>query len=100
VLVRDRSPEDGHHRVADELLHRPAIALDLRPQALVVRADAVAHVLGVLALRRRREADQVAEEHRDHLPLLTRRGGCWLSQLRTAERTERELPRQLSAATR
>ena len=30
VLVRDRHPEDGHHRVADELLHRAAVPLEDR----------------------------------------------------------------------
>jgi hypothetical protein len=30
VLVRDGRAEDGHDRVADELLHRAAEALDLR----------------------------------------------------------------------
>ena len=28
VLVRERDPEDRHHRVSDELLHSPAMALD------------------------------------------------------------------------
>src|SRR4029078_946509 len=28
VLVHDRNAEDGHHRVADELLDRPAMPLD------------------------------------------------------------------------
>ena len=47
VLVRDRSAEDGHHRVSDELLDRPAEVLDVRAQALVIRADPCANVLGV-----------------------------------------------------
>ena len=29
VLVRDRRAEQRHHRVADELLHRAAVALEL-----------------------------------------------------------------------
>ena len=37
VLVRDRRAEDGHHGVADELLDRPAEALDVGLHALVVR---------------------------------------------------------------
>jgi hypothetical protein len=36
VLVSDRRSEDGHHGVADELLHRAAEALDLEAQARVV----------------------------------------------------------------
>jgi hypothetical protein len=36
VLVQDRYPEDGHHRVADELLHRAAVALDDRADRVEV----------------------------------------------------------------
>ena len=43
----DGRAEDGHDRVADELLDRAAVALDLLPQARVVRADAGADVLRV-----------------------------------------------------
>ena len=38
VLVRRRSAEDRHHRVADELLDRPAAALELLPEPREVRA--------------------------------------------------------------
>ena len=34
VLVRPRDPEDGHHGVADELLHRAAVAPEDRPRVL------------------------------------------------------------------
>ena len=47
VLVRDRRTEDGHDRVADELLHRAAVALELVTEASVVRPEDRAHVLGV-----------------------------------------------------
>ncbi len=40
VLVRDRNPEDGHHRVADELLDGAAVALDDRAEILEVAAHA------------------------------------------------------------
>jgi hypothetical protein len=36
VLVRDRNPEYGHHRVADELLDDPAVRLDDRLHPLEV----------------------------------------------------------------
>ena len=36
VLVHDRYAEDGHHRVADELLHRAPVTLDDRPHPLEV----------------------------------------------------------------
>ena len=101
VLVRDRSAEHRHHRVPDELLDRPAVALDLLPQARVVGADARAHVLGVGGIRGGGEADQVAEEHRHDLALLLHRAadGCSVSGAR-AERAERKLARELLAAGR
>jgi len=52
VLVRDRRTEHGHDRVADELLHRPLVALDLLPQARVVGTDTRADVLRVCRFRR------------------------------------------------
>jgi hypothetical protein len=69
VLVRDGGPEDRHDRVADEFLHRPAEALDLRPQAPVVRRKHGAHVLRVELLRASGKADEIGEEDRDDLPL-------------------------------
>jgi hypothetical protein len=47
VLVRDRGTEERDDRVADELLHRPAVTLELRAQALVVRRQQRTHVLRV-----------------------------------------------------
>ena len=46
VLVRDRSAEDRHDGVADELLDRAAEALDVGLHALVVRTQCRADVLG------------------------------------------------------
>ena len=61
VLVRDGRAEDGHDRVADELLDGAAVALDLLAEAREVRADAGTDVLGVGLLRGGSEADEVAE---------------------------------------
>ena len=61
VLVGDGRAEDGHHRVADELLHGPPVALDLLAEAREVGADAGADVLGVGLFRGGSEADEVAE---------------------------------------
>jgi hypothetical protein len=47
VLACNRSTEQRHHRVADELLDRPAPALELVAQPLVVRPEDAGHVLGV-----------------------------------------------------
>ena len=59
--MRDRRAEDGHDRVADELLHGPPVALDVLAEAGVVGADAGADVLGVSLLRGGGEADEIAE---------------------------------------
>ena len=72
VLVSGGCSEQRHDRVADELLDRSPMALELDAQARVVRAEYGTNVLGVELLRRRREPDQVAEEDGDDLPLLTR----------------------------
>ena len=100
VLVRDGRTEDRHHRVPDELLDRPAVALDLLPQARVVGPDARAHVLGVRSLRGGGEADEVAEEDGDHLALLLHRRAPAARSGRGAVRAERELARELLAAGR
>jgi hypothetical protein len=87
VLVRHGRAEDGHHRIADELLHGAAVALDLLSQAGVVGADAGAHVLGVCRFGGRGEADEAAEEDGHDLALVN---GCCrlLGQRRRAEGTE------------
>ena len=51
VLVRNRGAEDAIDRVADELLDRAAVALDLRPQARVIGRERRSHVLRVELLR-------------------------------------------------
>ncbi len=47
VLVCDRRAEQRHHRVADELLDRAAMAFELRAHARVVRTEQRVDVLGV-----------------------------------------------------
>ena len=47
VLARSRRAEDRHHGVADELLDRAAVALELEAHALVVAGEDRPHVLGV-----------------------------------------------------
>ncbi len=49
VLVRGRRAEEGHHRVADELLDRAAVALELGTDALVVGPQERLDVLGIHA---------------------------------------------------
>ena len=69
VLVRRRRAEERHHRVADELLDRAAVALELGADVPVVAAELGGDVLGVDLLGARREADEVGEEDGDDLPL-------------------------------
>ena len=47
VLVRDRDAEHGHHGVADELLHRAAVALEDDAEILEVAAHAGAQRLRI-----------------------------------------------------
>ena len=70
VLVRDRSAEGGHHRVAHELLDDAAEALDLLLQTPVIGTETRTNVLRVGAVRTCRKADQVDEEDRDDLAFL------------------------------
>ncbi len=55
VLVRRRRAEQWHHCVADELLHRAAVPLELCTDQLVVRAEDRLDVLGIKRLRPRCE---------------------------------------------
>ncbi len=70
VLAGPVQPEDGHHRVADELLDDPALALDGRPEDGDVAAHHLLQVLGVEPAGQRRRVDEVGEQHRDELALL------------------------------
>jgi hypothetical protein len=98
VLMRERRPEDGHHRVTDELLDRAAVALDLLAQASVVGTDAGANVLRVSRFRGGSEANEIAEEDGHDLALLANRRCRLPGQRRRTERAEGELTRQLFAA--
>ena len=55
VLVHDRDAEDGQHGVADELLHRPAVALDHRLRRFEVASERGAQALRIEALAERVE---------------------------------------------
>ena len=73
VLVRGRGAEHGHHRIADELLDRAAVPLELVAHAHVIRLKACSDVLRVGRLRTGRVPDEVDEDDADDLPLLARR---------------------------
>jgi hypothetical protein len=68
--VRDGRAEDGHHRVADELLDRPAETLDVCLDPFVVGPERRADVLRVRPIGPVRETDKVDEEDGDDLALL------------------------------
>ena len=72
VLVYLRDAEDGHDRVADELLDRPAVRLDDGLHALEVAGQHSAERLRVGRLAERGRAGDVAEEDGDGLALLAR----------------------------
>ena len=69
VLVGRRCAPDRHHRVADELLDRAAVAADDVPGEVEVAGQELAGVLGVASLGERREADEVGEQDRDEAAL-------------------------------
>ena len=62
VLVDERHAEDGHDRVADELLHGAAVPLEHRPHLVEVADHHAPHRLGIHALAEAREARDVAEQ--------------------------------------
>jgi hypothetical protein len=73
VLVQVGQPEDGHHRVADELLDGAAVPLDSLAHPCVVGRHHAAQHLRVEPVAERRRAHEVAEEHR-HGPARLRDG--------------------------
>ena len=76
VTVGDGRAEDGHDCVADELLDRAAEALDLGPDAGVVRPQDRADVLRIEPFRTSGEPDEVDEEDADDLPLFAHADGA------------------------
>jgi len=65
-----RHAEDGHDRVADELLDHAAVALDDPLHLLEVAGEQASQRLRVGRLAERRRPRDVAEQNRDGLSLL------------------------------
>ena len=93
----DRSAEEGHDGVADELLHGAAESLEVGTQTGVEGCEQRAHVLRVEPFRPGGEAGQVDEDCSDDLPLLATSGKAG-GERRPAVRAERELSRELLPA--
>jgi hypothetical protein len=86
VLVQLRDAEHRHHRIADELFHRPSVRLDDRFHPLEVRGQQPPQSLRVEPLAKRRRARDVAEEDGDGLShLMARIRRCEWSAARLAE---------------
>ncbi len=96
--MRDGCAEERHHRVADELLDRPAEALELAPHVRVVGREHRADILRIELLRACREADEIDEEHRHDLPFLPRPCLARRRRVLAAEGAEPELLRELATA--
>ena len=74
VLVSDRHAPDGHDRVTDELLDRPAVAGDDLVARVEVAGQELARLLRVAVLCEGRGAHQVREQDRYQPPLGGGRG--------------------------
>ena len=73
ILVQHRHAKHRHHRIADELLHRPAVPLDDPLHPLEVAREHLPQRLRIRRLPQRRRPHQVTEHHRHRLAQPTRR---------------------------
>jgi len=85
VLVRARGAEDGHDRVAHELLDEALVVIDRRGHLVEEIALDCAYVLGIEPFAERGEPGQVREEHGDWPAVPLRRGGCRALHRRSGE---------------
>jgi hypothetical protein len=97
--VQDRDAEHGHHRIADELLNRAAMALDHCLHRFEVAGHHPAQALRVEALAERGRAGHVAEEDSDRLSQFAG-GGLLRGERGGAAPAEAKTVRVFSAATR
>ena len=88
VLVEAGQTEDGHDRVADVLLHQPAVALQDAPHLGEVHVQDLAHRLAVEPLAERGGALEIGEDDGDGLADLL--GRCLSGERGAAEAAEAE----------
>ena len=81
LLLGAVEAEDGHHRVADELLHDATVGLDVLVPAHEVGVDHGSDIFGVELLGQHGEVDEVGEQDRDELALLCARSADQLRPL-------------------
>ena len=96
VLMHLRDPEDRHHRVPDELLHRAAVAFDRDLHRVEVARHHATERLRVEQLAERRRAGDVAEHDGDGLADLV--APRLLGKRRRARHAEARLVGVLDAA--
>ena len=69
ILVGDRRAEERHEAIAQELVHRPLVAVHVGQRQLEEPAQQHVHGVRAQPLRQPGGADDVAEQHADGLPL-------------------------------
>ena len=98
VLANGRHPEQGHDRIADELLDGSLVALDHGAHRAQVLPEHAAERLGVEPLRERGRVAQIAEDDRHDLADADGRGSS--RKRAPAVRAEPGLFRRVHAAAR
>ena len=91
VLMGDGCPEPRDHRVADELLHRAALGLDLLAHGREVAIEDLAKLFGIEPLAQCGGAAEVGEQERDELAFVAAAGGVD-GRAGTARGTEPGIP--------
>jgi hypothetical protein len=98
VAVGRRSPEDGHDRVADELLDHAAERLELAANEVVVGREERPDVLRVEHFGPGGEADEIDEDDRNEPPLVAARRRRSVERLRARVAETRAVRILLAAA--
>jgi len=76
ILQRQGRAEERHHPVAEELVDRSLVVVDLAEDQGEAAVHELVHHLGAHSLGQVRGVDEVAKEHRHVLALAFERGAC------------------------